>query len=105
MKLFCINCGDECNAIEETFSYAGTHCTNGKDGVHHTGVYVSDCCLDGTTTVDLSDWTITKNMKPIPCRMHDFDFMHGDYDGENGLFGTACNYQDAIRQIIEIEGE
>ena len=40
----CSDCGDPCGTVEETFSYSGTHCTNGKDGTHHTGVYVSDCC-------------------------------------------------------------
>lgn len=40
----CTECGKECNAIEETFDYSGTHCTFGMSGTHHTGHYVSDCC-------------------------------------------------------------
>jgi hypothetical protein len=40
----CTDCGEECTVSEETFSYAGTHCTHGKSGVHHTGEYSSDCC-------------------------------------------------------------
>lgn len=41
----CINCGQPCKPIEETFNYVGTHCTNGQPGIHHTGHYVSDCCF------------------------------------------------------------
>jgi len=44
-KYRCLDCGDECKIVEETFDYAGTHCTHGKSGTHHTGHYVSDCCL------------------------------------------------------------
>ena len=44
-RLFkCTDCGEPCDIVEETFDYAGTHCTNGKAGTHHTGVYVSKCC-------------------------------------------------------------
>jgi len=44
-NLKCAECGEECQEVEETFDYAGTHCTNGRAGTHHTGVYVSKCCL------------------------------------------------------------
>lgn len=44
-KFKCEDCGDECKPVEETFDYAGTHCTYGQSGTHHTGNYVSDCCL------------------------------------------------------------
>ena len=44
-KYKCLECGEECSLVEETFDYAGTHCTNGANGTHHTGIYVSDCCL------------------------------------------------------------
>ena len=40
----CQDCDQPCEPEEETFDYAGTHCTNGRLGVHHTGHYVSDCC-------------------------------------------------------------
>jgi hypothetical protein len=43
-KLICLDCKDECQIVEETFDYSGTHCTNGNGGVHHTGHYSSDCC-------------------------------------------------------------
>ena len=43
--LYCEDCGEECEIVEETFGYSGTHCTNGKSGTHHTGVYLSKCCL------------------------------------------------------------
>jgi len=43
-KFTCTDCGEPCELVEETFDYAGTHCTNGKSGTHHTGVYVSKCC-------------------------------------------------------------
>ena len=41
----CTECGDFCKAVEETFDYSGTHCTNGVSGTHHTGHLVSACCL------------------------------------------------------------
>jgi len=43
--LYCDECKEECEIVEETFDYAGTHCNHGKSGTHHTGVYVSKCCL------------------------------------------------------------
>ena len=46
----CSDCGEECKAVEETFDYAGTHCTFGRSGTHHTGFYVSSCC-----SADLND--------------------------------------------------
>jgi len=45
MDYICTECGDPCELVEETFDYAGTHCTFGKPGTHHTGVWVSECCL------------------------------------------------------------
>lgn len=47
----CLECGELCEIEEETFDYSGTHCTGGKDGVHHTGHYVSVCC-DGDYEVE-----------------------------------------------------
>jgi predicted nucleic acid-binding Zn ribbon protein len=41
----CTECGEECKVVEETFDYAGTHCTHGQAGTHHTGIFVSECCL------------------------------------------------------------
>ena len=40
----CDECGEECAIVEETFDYAGTHCTHGLAGTHHTGQYASKCC-------------------------------------------------------------
>jgi len=45
MDYICTECGEPCELVEETFDYAGTHCTFGKPGTHHTGVWVSECCL------------------------------------------------------------
>lgn len=64
----------------------------------------------------LVNWTIEKNPKPIPTTAHDWDFVHVDYDGapsgdENEPYatdnrcGTAPSYDDAVKQIIEIEEE
>ena len=50
----CSMCGEPCGTVEETFEYAGTHCTNGKPGIHHTGVYVSDCCFEDVEDIE---WT------------------------------------------------
>ena len=49
---WCTECKEECRLVEETFGYAGTHCTFGRSGTHHTGVYVSDCCGAGYTYED-----------------------------------------------------
>jgi hypothetical protein len=54
-----------------------------------------DALLDG--------WTITYNPKPIPTRDDDWDYIHEDYDGENGLCGTAGSALKAMQQILEIE--
>ena len=48
-------------------------------------------------------WRIEKNLKPIPDRRHDYDFWHDEYDGDNGLSGTAGTYGGAVEQIFEIE--
>jgi hypothetical protein len=45
-------------------------------------------------------WTITYNPKPIPTRDDDWDYIHEDYDGENGLCGTAGSYLEAVQQIL-----
>lgn len=47
--MICTECGKECNVIplDNSFSYAGTHCTNGNGGIHYPpgyGMPVSDCC-------------------------------------------------------------
>lgn len=50
-------------------------------------------------------WSITYSPKPIGNGRHDYDFYHDNYDGENGLAGTAEDIYDAIEQINEIEEE
>lgn len=48
-------------------------------------------------------WHITYNPKSIGSGKHDYDFHHDNFDGENGLAGTAEDIYDAIEQINEIE--
>lgn len=51
----CRECGEECTVHEVTFDYAGSHCTHGRPGTHHTGIWESDCCdaeFDAFITVD-----------------------------------------------------
>ena len=43
-RLYCTDCLEETEAVEETFDYAGTHCTHGRGGTEHTGHFVSKCC-------------------------------------------------------------
>ena len=60
-KLICSMCGKECGTVELTIDYAGTHCNNGRAGTHHTGEYVSDCCLEDASIKrkdDESDYKI-----------------------------------------------
>jgi hypothetical protein len=45
----CSDCGEPCKVIglDNSFDYAGTHCTHGKGGTHRPEGYgspVSDCC-------------------------------------------------------------
>ena len=40
----CSDCKQPCALEKETFSYSGTHCTHGQDGVHWTGYWLSGCC-------------------------------------------------------------
>jgi len=56
-KFKCKSCGDECCVIEETFDYAGSHCTHGASGTHRTGIYVSDCCLSDYDEAQAVDMT------------------------------------------------
>ena len=47
----CACCREECIPIklDNSFSYAGTHCTHGRDGIHYPagyGAMVSNCCED-----------------------------------------------------------
>ena len=51
----CTDCGDECKLVEETFDYPGTHCNHGIAGTHHTGHYVSDCCLAEAELEEVED--------------------------------------------------
>jgi hypothetical protein len=43
---YCGECGEECIIImvDDSFSYAGTHCTGGIGGVHQASHFESDCC-------------------------------------------------------------
>ena len=61
MKLICKECNEECSAVEETFGYPGTHCNYGRTGTHHTGIYVSDCCLGETDPYD--EWLGRQEIK------------------------------------------
>lgn len=51
----------------------------------------------------MNGWHIEYNPKPIPCRDFDWDFWHDDYDGTNGLCGTAESEAEARQQIEEQE--
>ena len=44
-EYYCNECGGKCGVIEETFDYSGAHCTHGRSGTHHTGIWVSACCF------------------------------------------------------------
>lgn len=47
-------------------------------------------------------WVITCNAKPIVSSAHDFEFVHENYDGENGLCGTAGSHIEAVLAIIDM---
>ncbi len=49
------------------------------------------------------DWEITYNPKPIGSIAFDYDYSHKDHDGENCLCGVAGSFDNAIKQIKDIE--
>jgi predicted nucleic acid-binding Zn ribbon protein len=51
VKHTCEECKEECDIVEETFDYAGTHCNHGQSGIHRTGNYSSKCCDAGYETL------------------------------------------------------
>ena len=60
--------------------------------------YQRDCCFP-----DCIGWTIEYNPKPIPSRMHDYDFYHIDHEKDHGLAGTTFSMISAMEKIAEIE--
>ena len=104
---WCRLCFDECKVVEESFDYAGTHCTGGRSGTHRTGNMVSDCCLaevtDDPDEFAPEGWSISYDPKPIPDFRFDYDFCSQEYDGDNGLCGNASSVQDALDQIEEMK--
>lgn len=60
--------------------------------------------------MNIEEWTITYNPKPIGIRSFDYDFVHDDYDyctveGDNGLCGSGSSVVDCLKQIKEIGEE
>ena len=51
----------------------------------------------------IGKWTVIYNPKPIPILSHDYDVVHDDYDGDNGLYFTA-GCMDEIRDEIKERG-
>jgi len=52
------------------------------------------------------NYIIICDRKPIPDRDFDFSFEHIDYDGpEDHRCGHASSYENAVKQIDEIEEE
>ena len=43
---FCSHCQKECTCVkyDDSFDYAGTHCTHGIGGTQHEYHWASDCC-------------------------------------------------------------
>ena len=54
-EYYCSECKDKCGIVEETFDYGGTHCTHGRSGTHHTGVWVSECCLADYEEIEIEE--------------------------------------------------
>jgi len=53
-------------------------------------------------SIKIDGWSVKCNPKPIPTTSHDYDFWHDDFDGENGLCGTAASVADAINCINDL---
>ena len=50
--------------------------------------------------LDLSDWQVTHNPKPIPSRKHDWDWCHKDCDGPGDKrCGSAPSMAAALAEI------
>lgn len=103
-QILCKVCGNECEMIEESFDYNGSHCNYGRKGTHHTGHYITSCCGDeGIEGID--GWHIEYDPKPIPDRSHDYNYWHDEHDGAidgNHLCGTAGSVEDALEEINEM---
>ena len=49
-------------------------------------------------------WNIAYNPKPVPAFLGvDYDYWHDDYDGENGLAGSAGSVKECWEEIANIE--
>ena len=110
-QLYCSDCMDPCEQVEETFDYAGTHCTHGRAGTKHTGHFVSKCCgaelVDDINELMPEGWHCWLDVKPIPDRDHDWNFSNDNYDGAdggNGLAGTGASIRDCLEHA-ELEGD
>ncbi len=56
--------------------------------------------------IQRSQWKFYCNTKPIPCRKHDWEAVHIDYDGEEDKrFFTGESVEDLEEQIEEWEQE
>lgn len=58
-----------------------------------------------TEVAKYGQWVISYDPKPIPDRKHNWDFVHQDYGGENGLSGTGESIAHCIEQIKEIDNQ
>jgi len=50
-EYICTFCGKSCNVFQESFDYAGTHCTNGRGGTQQAELR-SACCEEEVIAVD-----------------------------------------------------
>jgi hypothetical protein len=69
-------------------------------------IYCAKCQFKLEGITEYKGWTISVDVKPIPSRSHDFDFVHPDYDGPGDpRCGSAASFRDCMIRIDEIMSE
>jgi len=49
-------------------------------------------------------WNIERNLKPIPCRLYDYDLWHDDYDGATDGDDDRYDFsesEDSAKKLID----
>jgi len=62
-------------------------------------------CFGDHTPESYESWLVTYNPKPIPCKGHDWELTHKDYDPPDGRHFTGYSVADVWQQAMEYETE
>ena len=104
MLNICQSCFQRCDIEfkDDSFDYAGTHCTGGVGGTHHQESEVSGCCGESVREVDedLVDWHDSLKRLAIS---HGVEWMSND-DPEQHREGFDNNLEteEELAKLIEL---